>query len=232
MPKWRPYIYALIGAAVALLIGLVMLIDRGTREHDIIVSSPSPPGVFIDERLPLKAGDLVCVGPMRFTPAAGRVRLVAETRANPVPPLRITSRTGTTKKTTVVRNYPTGKITQILVPFTVTETASGSVCVRNTGDATVSLAASNEPRYFSLATTKLNGKVAPQNLRASVQLLAADRSTIIKRLPDAVRQDAQLTGVLPRWIVWLLLAGVLVAIIAGPLYVMTDVLRRDDESSG
>jgi hypothetical protein len=32
--------------------------------------------------------------------------------------------------------------------------------------------------------------------------------------------------------VWLLLAVVLVVIVVGPLYVMTDTLRRDDMDSG
>ena len=187
-----------------------------------------PPSVVVDGRLPLDGGDLACVGPIRFTPAAGKVRLVVETRANPVPPLRITARTNTVTKTTVVSNYKSGEVTDIRVPFTVKDAASGSVCIRNTGDSRVSLASTDEARYASLTRTKLNGK--PAKMQASLQLITTEPQSIVDRIDDAVRHNAQLSGVLPRALVWLLLLTVLIAVIAGPLYVMTDVLRRDDES--
>ena len=231
MARWSPFKLAWIGAAVALVIGGYMLVNRGLRQHDIIVASPSPPGVFVDGRLPLEPGDRACVGPIRFSPASGRIRLVVETRATPVPQLIVDPVTPVESAAIVVDDYPSGKVTQILVPFKIPEATSGRVCVKNSSRrGTVSLASTDEARYLSLSKTTVNGK--PSTMQASLQLLAPKRSTIVERLPVAVRQDAQLTGVLPRWIVWLLLFGVPIAIIAGPLYVMTDVLRRDDENSG
>ena len=232
MRRFRLHHLALGGAAVAMVIGAVMLIGRGLREHDIIIASPSPPSIFVDGRLPLEPNDQACLSPVRFTPASGRLRLVVKTNANPVPALRITGRTPELTKTTIVDDYPSGAVNAIIVPFHVSKTTSGSVCLRNTGRGEVALAASNEPRYFTLTNTTLNGKLAPSGMRASLQLLAPDRSTIFERIPTAVRQDAPLTGVLPPLLVWLLLVAVLVAVIGGPLYVMTDVLRSEDESSG
>jgi hypothetical protein len=232
MGNWtRPYKYAWTGAAVALAIGGVMLVNHLFRDHEIIISSPSPPSVFVDGRIPLDRGDQACLTPLRFTPAAGQIRIVVETQARPVPPLRVTARAAGAIKTTTVTSYPAGRVTEVLVPFTVKKAAPGSVCVRNVGHRRVSLASTDEARYASLTKTSLNGK--PSTMQASLQLVAPHTESIAERIPVAVRQDAQLTGVLPRVLVWLLLLAVLIAIVALPLYVMTDALRRDDdEDSG
>jgi hypothetical protein len=227
MRDLRPAALALICAAFTLLIGSVALVHRATVKHPIVVASPSPPGVFEDGRLPLRPGATACVSPVNFTPATGQVRLRVQAKADPAPPLRISVRAGKKTTTGVVAHYRSGRLDDVVAAVAIDRPVTGSVCVRNLGTSPVGMASSTEPQYYSLSATTLDGHAT--KARMSLQFLAAKQNSILGRLGDAVRQDAQLTGVLSRPLVWLLLIAVLIAIAAGPLVAMTDVLRKEDD---
>jgi hypothetical protein len=226
MRSWRPATLFLICACLTLVVGAAALLKYGTRDHNIIVASPSTPGVFEDGRLVLAPGDQLCVSGVRFIPEADRVRLVAQTKADAVPPLRVTARAGGKTVTTVVDDYASGRVTEVLAPAHFDKPVLGSVCARNVGKAKVGLAASSEAQYYTAAITTVNGRRS--DARASLQLMAPGQNSILGRMSTAVRQDATLTGTLSRPLVWLLLFVVLIGLVAGPVFALYEASRRDD----
>jgi hypothetical protein len=226
MRKWRPATLFLICAGLTLVVGTIALVRYATRDHNIIVASPSTPGVFEDGRVLLNPGDQLCVSGVNFIPQANRVRLVAETKANPVPPLRVTARAGGQTITTIVDDYVSGRVTEILAPAHFNKPVNGSVCARNIGKAKVGMASSTEPRYYTAAVTTVNGHKTDG--RASLQLMAPGQNSILGRMSTAVRQDATLTGTLSRPLVWLLLFVVLIGLVAGPLFAMYEAAKQDE----
>jgi hypothetical protein len=104
-------------------------------------------------------------------------------------------------------------------------TTRGHICVRNTGHSTANMIADSERRFQGLTATTVDGKRSSSAIALS---LAAKPQTLLARFDDAVTDASQLTGGLPKGLLWLILLLVTIGLPAIAVYAIVSSYDGDN----
>ena len=188
--------------------------DFTFEDREITVATASPFFRFEETKVPLKPRATACIDTIALSPRSDAARIAIHTRdRKPVPFELITRGEGYSEKT-VVRNYRgDGKPFGVLVTPPKRELL-GQACIRNVGDTTFRLSASNEARTASRSMTRIDGRsIGP---RVSMHLVERDASTLASNMNDFVtRIAAFMPPYFGRTFIWALLWLTLTAIPLG-----------------
>jgi hypothetical protein len=206
---------ALAGLAAVLLGAAVLWAPFLLRSHPVATSTPSPGPRASRLDITLKPGSEACVRPVALDRATAQAQVLVSSRRPGTATLGIEAsapgyraqRTVTVPTSSEVR----GARAAIQPP---PRDLTGSVCVRNTGTAPVSLFGTNEATSIGLAQTSVDGRSLGAAPAIKLTLLEARDRSILGRLGTIMHRASDFTGgLLPFWLAWPL---VVVFVLAAP----------------
>lgn len=216
----------LVTMLVTLMIGGIFLVNDAFTKRQIVVSTPTPDGVFAHPTVTLKPGQRLCMTPVVFPTDAdlAQVLISPPKRPTETAELLITVTADGKRQDTRVRRQPSGLTFAAGAVPDNPKTAQGDVCVRNVGRVPADLLATNEARFQTLTMTVGPGKPQPASdpARVSVSLSLIDSrpQTLISRFDDAVKRANQFSGGLSQVLLWLLVATVVLGVPAATIAAM------------
>lgn len=208
---------ALVGFLVVFAVfGLWRAAPWAAQERERIAGSPSLGGFYSANPVVVPRGEAACVAPVPLSPDVAKVSVsvIAKTPQ----PLELTLRgPGYSADADLPADYPTGGETP--VTFLLDERPPGELmgelCVANAGEREVSFAGTEEPRSVVVAGTTVAGKPRPD---MAVTLYGGSRSGSVGFASSLVDRGAALTGgLLPGFLVWLLLVAFVIGVPAGAI---------------
>ncbi len=185
-----------------------------------------PPSVVAE--LQVRPGVRACVSNVFFTPDAEEVK-VQVTRARPGagPPLAVTARAAGYRAATTLRGgYGPRQDLEIPLAAASREVGGGQLCLRNGGTRDVWFLGTVEERALATQRTTLDGGPAPVQLAVTLQ--ERETRSLLARTGQLLDRAATFRpGYLAAPVLWLLLAGVLLAVPAATLLAFRRALDED-----
>jgi hypothetical protein len=214
-----PRVLAVVGLLVVVAAAwLVPLGSWVTRERGVITANPGLRPYTSVVQVPLDAGEQACVSPVPFEERTAKAIFAVVARRTPAPVLEVTAEAPGYRAQGRATRYPTtGRPETVEVGFPAPgRDVVGRVCWRNAGATRVELVATDEQKSVGPAETRVEGEVLPSD----VQLVVAEPELrpLTERPAQLVDRVAAISGGLPRWGLWVLLAVVLVGFPAGAAY--------------
>jgi hypothetical protein len=200
-----------IPAALLLLIAAAFAIPFLTREHDLVASTPSPRPLFDVTPLELPANQQLCIDDVTIPRDARQLRFQVITGGRPGPKLDVTV---AGQALTVPAGY--ADETTLSVALRPPRTATlGSVCVR--AAAAVRLTATTETRTQSRPQGRIDGR--PVKPDAYLAFYEDRQGTPLAHTSDIIdRMSAFRPGIVGPWLLYPLLALVLIGVPAGLIW--------------
>jgi hypothetical protein len=215
-----------LAIAILLLVASTQLLPWLTQQRDEVVTTPVRSDLSVVHPIPIAAGERVCLGEVTLDPSAQIARL---TLAEPVAAgarLAIETAGAGQAAAVALAPQPSGHVD---LPVAMPEQAAvGTLCVRNLGARTVRLAGTGDPRALTRSAIVVDGERSGQGY--TVTLLAADRRSLLERVPQLVDRAAALSSVGP-WLLWLLLPLVLLGVPAAVIAALHLALRDTEPPS-
>lgn len=231
MPERRHTVLAVVAAAAVLVATAAFGWGPAlTREREVLVATPSPPGLFNRLEVRLRPGEHACLTPVPLTPNASAVRVIALARpgADAVLGARVSGPDRRFFKGGQSSGWATGRDAVVTVEVGAPPVeGEGQVCLYNEGEDPFALIASDEPRTFSATRTSVNDEPGPQ---VALSLVDPRPASTLDRLGTVVDRASQLSGgVAPTWLLWPLLVLMALGVPAAVLVALADAARgRDD----
>jgi len=221
----------LVNVAIVVVCALLAVATLGgalTQERaatSTVVTSPPFRATAVVE---LKARQRACVSDFVLPRDAEVAVLLLDQGERDAPPVDVTADgPGYTSPVTRVPGGATGR-----VPLSVRITPPprdllARICVRNAGARKLRLVGTQEYRQLSPAKTTVDGRDVGPDLALTLQ--RERRVTAVGFLPTILDRAAELSG-LPGagWLIWVLLAAVVVGVPVAVLTALTRALRADE----
>jgi hypothetical protein len=218
-----------LAVAAILLGGIVVLgfLPWLRADRPAVFSTPiaRPPSVVAE--LPLRAEAEACVDNILFAPDAQELKIQAtRTPGTGGPPLLVTARAdGYRSRTSVPGGYGAADLEIPLRPAP-RELGGGTLCVRNTGERSVSFLATVEGRALATARTTVDGRPAPAQL--SLTLQERRPASLHARAGELLQRAAAFRpAYLSPAVLWLMVAGVALIVPVATLVALGRALDED-----
>jgi hypothetical protein len=212
-----------IPAAIVLVLAGARFVRYLTVERGLVASTPSPRPVFKVTEVPLASGKRLCLTDVTIPRDAQRLRMQVSTAGRPGPALAIELRAGAyDERLQVPAGYPDGTVLD--APMRPPAAASlGEVCLRQDGGAPIALVGTTEERTLSRPVGKLDGRaIAPDTYLVFDE--AGTASALSKTPAILARMSAFRPGIVGPWLLWPLLALVVVGVPAGVVWALRRAL--------
>lgn len=211
---------ALALCAIAAALFVRFLLD----DRELVAATPSPRPMFVLTPLEVPAGQELCIADVTIPTGAETLRLQVVARSAPGPALDLRLLApGYVQRLTVPRGYPDTAL--LAVPMRPPDKARlGRVCLALDGPGTVTLAATTEERTRSRPQATLGGE--PVDADAYLAFYERERGSALAHAPDIIeRMSAFRPGVVGPWLLWPLLALVVVGVPGGVLWAVLRAVR-------
>jgi hypothetical protein len=207
MSKW-----VAIPAALACLVALAFFAPFLLKERDLVASTPSPRPMFTVTFIELAGGERLCADDVTIPAAARRLRLQVRTFGRPGPPLDIAlDAPGYRERVTTRSGYADTETLSIPIRPPAKDRL-GAVCVAPS--ERIALTGTEEARTLSRPRGRVDGTAI-----ATDAYLAFDegrRASALSRAAAIIdRMDAFRPGIVGPWVLWPLLALVVLGIPTG-----------------
>jgi hypothetical protein len=206
---------ALAGLLVVLAGAAVLWAPYLLRARPVITSTPSPGPTYSRLDVPLRPGSEACVDHVSFVKTTGQLEVYVSSRQPGNARLDMEARApgyiarGSVTVPTAIKAAPARAA--IAPP---PRTVRGTVCVRNTGAASVALLGTNEATSIGLSQTSVDGRPLGPSHGARLALLEGRQRSIVSRLGTITQRASDFTGgLMPAWLLWPL---VVVLVLATP----------------
>jgi hypothetical protein len=202
-----------IPAAVLGLVAAAFFIPFVLRDHDLVASTPSPRPLFDVTPLDLPQGEPLCIHNVTIPRNARQLRLQVITGGAPGPQLDITLGR---QRVTVPAGY--ADETTLSQPIQPPPTATlATVCITRRGDVPAALTATTEERTQSRPQAVIDGR--PVKPDAYLAFYEGRTGTPLANSADIVdRMSAFRPGIVGPWLLWPLLALVLLGVPTGLIW--------------
>jgi len=218
MSKWLT-----IPAAILLVLAGARFAIYLTADRGLVASTPSPRPLFKVTQVPLASGQRLCLTDVTIPRDAQRLRVQASTFGRPGPALGIELRAGRyDQRLRVPAGYPDATVLD--VPMRPPPAAAlGEVCLRQDGATRIALVGTTEERTLSRPVGKLDGRaIAPDTYLVFDE--AGTASALSKTPAILARMSAFRPGIVGPWLLWPLLALVVIGVPAGVLWALRRAL--------
>jgi hypothetical protein len=218
---------ALAGAIVVIgLLGLVG-VPFLTKQRPVHAATPTPPPLFVQTPVRLRAGATACVHGFVLPTDAEVARLTPITQGRPTSPLAIALRGPGYRYATTARGYPGDA--PLDVPIRAPSAAiPGQICLRNAGSTAISLVGTTETRSSSRAVTTVDGRPVQADLVLS--FFERRPSSLLGRAGDVMRRAAAFhPAPIRAWTFWVLAIAIVVAVPGTALWALSRSLRETDD---
>ncbi len=207
---WAPAVLVLlvaIGASVRFL----------TTDRELVAGTPSPRPVFQISLLELPIGEKLCIRGVTIPEDARRLRFQIGTFGTPGPPLDVTlSADGYVERLKVPAGYAdSATVTAGMEPPAAARV--GQVCIGRRGKARIAVVATEEERTLS----RPEGRIGRRVTGADAYLAFYEgRSASALSQVDTIfeRMSAFRPGIVNDWLLWPLLAVIVIGVPAGVLW--------------
>lgn len=195
-----------------------------TKDRELVAAVPSPRPVFNISLLEVPPGEELCVSDVTIPDDARELRVQVGTFGRRGPELDVTLRArGYRERLTVPAGYPDSSV--ITAAMDPPATASlGDVCVTHRGTARIALVGTEEERTLSRPESEVGGKVA----EADTYLAFYERgsASALDRAGEIVdRMSAFRPAIVGPWLLWPLLALVVLGVPGGVLWAALRAVR-------
>jgi hypothetical protein len=204
-------------ALVACALAAALFVPFLTKEREVVAAIPSPRPVFEVSLVDVPPGDELCITDVTIPSDARQLRfhVVAPGRRGPALAVALRA-SGYEERLTVPAGYPDS--TLINAPMDPpAATSLGEVCLRHRGSAPIALVGSQEERTKSRPESRVDGKA----LDADTYLAFYEdgRASALHRAGAIVdHMSAFRPGVVGPWLLWSLLALVVLGVPGGVLW--------------
>jgi hypothetical protein len=202
-----------------------------TDKHQVLDSTPSPPGIFGSTVVTAQSGQSLCWSKLPLDADAQVLGFVPVTNAGPAPPLRLRlAAPGYVFRMRVPGGYADRQVLQIPLRGTP-PAANATLCVTPLGHA-LGFLATNEGRTLSRPDIAVGGKPIP-NVDAVVQFAERQPRSLLQ-LPGTIATHAKVVSapLFPRWLIWLLVVLPVLAVPALVAGAIDRALRPAGASAG
>ena len=228
---------ALIGVVlcgVLLVVGAVRAyVPPLEAERDVVVSSPSLPGLFVRSAVNVSRGERACLSPVPLDPEMTSAEILVNSGTRPPMPLEVSVRArGYVARGRAPASYAPGVDAPVRVALDAPrQRVDGRVCVRNAGRRTVALVGTNEPRSVAVPRVTVDGKLQPpQNI--ALTFYGETRESVLEDPGGVVSRASAFTGsYVPAWLAWVLVVTLLAVVPAGVVLALAWALRSDAAGS-
>lgn len=225
MAKWTAYRLMIGSLVIGVFVCGFTLVREGKREKETVVATPSPPGVFSHPTVAVERGQRICIAPFSIPGDADQGQLIL---AGGDRPSRLRAEvTSGSRRARAVLETPAQAGVVSYARFPLPDTRSGATarfCARNSGPGTARLLGTDEGRFQTFTRTAVDGKQSP--VTATMVLVDSTPHSLFARVDDAVGDVSRLTGGVPKALLWLLVALVVIGI---PAATVTAVVSSDPE---
>lgn len=219
MSRWV-LVPALVLCAVAAALSVRFLLE----DRDLVAGTPSPRPLFDLTPLELPPGAPLCIDDVTIPDTARELRLQVATVGAPGPALDVRLQAdGYDERLTVPGGYGPGAL--IALPMAPPRTTRlGRVCVEHDGAVPLSLTATTEERTLSRPRGTIGGE--PVEPDAYLAFTERRTGTALAHAGDIVdRMSAYRPGIVGPWLLWPLLALVLVGVPGGIVWAVLRAVR-------
>jgi hypothetical protein len=217
MSKW-----VILPAAVLCALAAVLLLRFLGADRDLVAATPSPRPMFTVTYVRIPASGQLCLSDVTIPASARQLRLQVRTFGRPGPALAVELRApGYEQRHELPADYPDGAV--LVLPIEPPpEDALGSVCL--TAERAVALVGTTEERTQSRPAGALDGNPIAAD---TYLVFYAGRSASALSQTGAIveRMAAFRPAGVGQWLLWPLLALVVVGIPAGVLAAVTSAVR-------
>jgi hypothetical protein len=219
MSRWVVLPAVVTCALAAVLFGRFL-----TEDRELVAAVPSPRPVFQVSLIRVPPGEQLCISDVTIPEDARQLRVQVGTFGRPGPELDFTLRApGYSDRVRVPAGYPdSALITAAMDPPTTARL--GDVCVTHRGAAPIALVGTEEARTVSRPEGDVGGKVA----EGDTYLAFYERgwASALDRAGEIVnRMSAFRPAVVGPWLLWPLLALVVLGVPAGVLWAALAAVR-------
>jgi hypothetical protein len=218
MSKWLAIPAAIVLVLAGARFARYLTVDRG-----LVASTPSPRPLFKVTDVPLASGQRLCLTDVTIPRDAQRLRVQVTTFGRPGPALAIELRAGGyAQRLQVPAGYPDATVLD--APMRPPRNAGlGEVCLRHDGGAPIALVGTTEERTLSRPVGKVDGRtIAPDTYLVFDE--AGTASALAKTPAIIDRMSAFRPGVVGPWLLWPLLAIVIVGVPGGVVWALRRAL--------
>jgi hypothetical protein len=198
-------------------------------ERDVIVSSPSLPGLFVRSAVDVSRGERACLSPVPLDPEMTSAEILVNSGTRPPMPLEVSVRArGYVARGRAAASYAPGVDAPVRVALEAPrQRVDGRLCVRNLGRRTVDLVGTNEPRSVAVPRVTVDGKLQPpQNI--ALTFYGDTRESVLEDPASVVARASAFTAAyMPSWLVWVLVVTLLAGVPAGIVVALAWALNRD-----
>jgi hypothetical protein len=200
----------LVGLAIVLIGALVWWRPFLTEERAVVTSTPAPVGVFVTSTIDLKRGSQACVGPVALDRATGKAQMGFASATGTAQLVLEASAPGYRYRREVRLDVSPRGTPVALDIASPPRDLIGTLCVTNAARAPLSVIGTTEALSFGPAKTSVDG-VAIGDRSMALNLLEARPRSILSRLGTIVHRASDFTGgLVPFWLSWLLVVGLVV----------------------
>jgi hypothetical protein len=204
-------------ALVTCALAAALFVRFLTKEREVVAATPSPRPLFQVSLVEVRPDEKLCISDVTIPEDARQLRVQVRTFGRPGPELDVTLQArGYRERLMVPGGY--GDAAVIAAPMNPPATARlGEVCLGLRGSAPISLVGSNEGRTQS----RPEGHVGGNNATADTYLAFYERgsASALDRTGEIVdRMSAFRPAVVGPWLLWPLLALVILGVPGGVLW--------------
>jgi hypothetical protein len=219
MSRW-----VVLPALITCALAATLFVRFLTEDRELVAATPSPRPMFEVSLVEVPPGEELCISDVTIPADARRLRIQVGTFGPPGPELDLTLQArGYQERLTVPAGFPdSALITAAMDPPVVARL--GEVCVTHHGSARIALVGSTEDRTQSRPEGKVGGKVAA----ADTYLAFYERgsASALDRAGGIVdRMSAFRPAVVGPWLLWPLLALVVLGVPGGVLWAALRAVR-------
>jgi hypothetical protein len=195
-----------------------------TEERELVAAVPSPRPLFEVSLVEVPPGAELCISDVTIPDDARQLRAQVGTFGRPGPELDVTLRApGYSERLTVAAGYAdSALIAAAMDPPAAARL--GEVCVNHRGSAPIALVGSTEDRTLSRPEGKVGGKVAAADTYLAFYARGS-ASTVDRAGAIVERMSAFRPGVVGPWLLWPLLALVVLGVPGGVLWAVLRAVR-------
>ena len=231
MARGRPALGA-AGVVIALAIFAVAVVAPwASRDAVRPASVPSPPPLLELGLVPVAPGEIACIRPVVIDEHSARATFGITTYGKPGPPVRVRLRGRGYRQTgRIAGGYADnlGHQVEIAPPRSA---VAAEACFRNAGRSPLALFGTARHRPNSRSRSRVEER--PVNSDIALAFFERGPRSLVDRLPDTVeRVTAFRPALVGPWLVWALLALVLLGVPAAAAWAVSAAARADERQDG
>jgi hypothetical protein len=222
---------ALLALAAALLVlavaAVAVFVPYLTRDREAVAGVPVPPPFSVQENIPLRPGEEVCLDSVAIDASAEIAEFGVASETKSGQPLRVSATAPGYRSSSRVSGGYASPMTLRVPLEPPSQSLLAEFCVANRGKRKVDLLAAHEPRTASRPVASVDGQVVAPDM--ALRFLEDGSGNVVDRIGSLVdRMAAFHPPVLEKPVLWLVLALLVLALPAGAIYAVVASFSAED----